>query len=63
MRSTRISLWMLLSISHGEQMDITGHRTLAGISIQLQLFNKEKKNVSLLKNLQVKIFPQKNEIP
>ncbi|CAB5206667.1 unnamed protein product [Rhizophagus irregularis] len=32
MRSTGISLWMLLGISHAEQMDITGHRTLAGIS-------------------------------
>ncbi|PKY43288.1 hypothetical protein RhiirA4_457246 [Rhizophagus irregularis] len=33
MRSTGISLWMLLGISHAEQMDITEHRTLAGISV------------------------------
>ncbi|CAG8669256.1 10299_t:CDS:2 [Funneliformis caledonium] len=32
MRSTGISLWMLLGISHAEQVNITEHRTLADIS-------------------------------
>ncbi|EXX57264.1 hypothetical protein RirG_208720 [Rhizophagus irregularis DAOM 197198w] len=49
MRSTGISLWMLLGISHAEQMDITGHRTLAGISAySTSTAQQRKKNVSLL---------------
>ncbi|CAB4395472.1 unnamed protein product [Rhizophagus irregularis] len=46
MRSTGISLWMLLGISHAEQMDITGHRTLAGISAySTSTAQQRKKNV------------------
>ncbi|CAB4425268.1 unnamed protein product [Rhizophagus irregularis] len=49
MRSTGISLWMLLGISHAEQMDITEHRTLAGISVySTSTAQQRKKNVSLL---------------
>ncbi|CAI2201376.1 7597_t:CDS:1, partial [Funneliformis geosporum] len=49
MRSTGISLWMLLGISHAEQMDITGHRTLAGISsYSTSTVQQRKNNVSLL---------------
>jgi hypothetical protein len=69
MRSTGISLWMLLGIPHAEQMDITGHRTIAGISsYSTSTVQQRKKNVSFLipqkevqiilimKNIQVKFF-------
>ncbi|CAB4477583.1 unnamed protein product [Rhizophagus irregularis] len=45
MRSTGISLWMLLGISHAEQMDITGHRTLAGISAYSTSTAQQRKKI------------------